>query len=72
VRVFAAEAWFAVTGDAETAVRVLVDEVEVKSRGEAEIRRISRVVPVLPILDALAAEGNTQAERIAASYPRPS
>ncbi|MEV6410684.1 hypothetical protein [Kribbella sp. NPDC051718] len=70
IRVQAAKAWFKVTGDVETAVRVLVEVLETKSLGEGTILEISRLTSILPVLDALAAEGSARAERLAAWYRR--
>lgn len=71
IRAAGAKAWFRVTGDAETAIRVLVEMIESDYPGtiaENELRSISRVVPVVPTLEALAAEGVAGADRLAASY----
>ncbi|GAA0951576.1 hypothetical protein GCM10009554_53240 [Kribbella koreensis] len=66
IRVQASKAWFKVTGDAETAVRVLVAVRETKSLGDGTVLEISLMTPVLPILNELAAEGSAQAARLAA------
>ncbi|MFI5711400.1 hypothetical protein [Kribbella sp. NPDC051620] len=68
IRVQAAKAWFKVTGDVDTAVRVLIEVLETKSLGEGTILEISRLAPVLPALDALAGEGSARAKRLAAWY----
>ncbi|MDX6280021.1 MAG: hypothetical protein QOH03_1092, partial [Kribbellaceae bacterium] len=65
IRIQAAKAWFKVTGDAETALRVLVEVLETKALGEGTVLEISLMTPVVPILEAIAAEGSAQAERMA-------
>lgn len=70
-RTMAARTWFGVMGDAETAIRALIEVTEpdyFRTSAEGEIRSISRVAPVLPTLEALAAEGNVRAGLLAASY----